>query len=307
MFHLGKQQLSRSCLPNIIIKSANYNIITVGDKIFPGKQQRYRGICTTVRSKIDKNGMALGTWSLLPSPHVVEILARYGFDFTVIDCEHGVMSMETAENLVRACNASGIAPYLRVPEKNKKMVNFGLEIGAVRIIVPDIRTADELKQVVSWTTYGLNGRGGCPFSRDSYERRPLNQTWEEFERQAPEKTGIIALVESPEGIKNLREIVSVPGLKGLIIGPFDLSVSSGWHGNMTHPELIPIMEKAVEMAISAGVTPVVPVFGANLESNSAQIRKWKKKGERVFTASCDKALLGESAGLYNNILRKQEE
>jgi len=187
------------------------------------------------------------------------------------------------------------------------MINYGLEIGAARIIVPDIRTAEEVARAISWTKYGRNGRGACPYSRDSYERRPLSQSWQEFEKQAPEGTGIIPLVESPEGISNLREIVSVPGIKGLIVGPYDLSISCGWSGNLGHPELLSILEEAVNIAMAAGVVPIVPVFGPNLESNYEQIRKWKKKGVRVFTASCDKALLGESAGAYNRALRKEEE
>jgi len=144
-----------------------------------------------------------------------------------------------------------------------------------------------------------------PVTRTSGD--PWPKVGRNLKKKAPEATGIIALVESPEGIANLREIASVPGIKGLIIGPCDLSVSSGWNGNLGHPELISILEKSVDVTIAAGVVPIVPVFGPNLESNYEQIRKWKKKGVRVFTAACDKALLGESAGAYNRALRKEEE
>jgi len=71
-------------------------------------------------SSQERRAITLGTWSLIPSPHVVEILARFGFDFTIIDCEHGILNIETAENMIRAANASGITPYLRVPEKKQQ-------------------------------------------------------------------------------------------------------------------------------------------------------------------------------------------
>jgi len=242
-----------------------------------GRYSRPLTTRTVFRNFSSQKKITLGTFASIPSPHVVEIIARYGFEFIVIDCEHGILTMEIAENMVRAANASGITPYLRVPEKNKKMINHGLEIGATRIIVPDIRTPEEVALAVKWTTYGNNGRGAALFTRDSFERRPLSQNWEEFMKKAAENTGIIALVESPDGIRNLKEIVSVPGLKGLIVGPLDLSVSSGWNGNLTHPELIKILEESVEIAMAANVTPIVPLFGGNLESISKQMRKFKKK------------------------------
>jgi len=148
-------------------------------------------------------------------------------------------------------------------------------------------------------------RAHIPVTRTSED--PCPKVGRNLKKKAPEDTGIIPLVESPEGISNLREIVSVPGIKGLIIGPYDLSISCGWSGNLGHPELLSILEEAVNVTLAAGVVPIVPVFGPNLESNYEQIRKWKKKGVRVFTASCDKALLGESAGAYNRALRKEEE
>jgi len=249
--------------------------------------------------------LKIGTFSLIPSPHVIEILGRFGFDFTVIDCEHGILNFETAENLVRAANASGITPYLRVPEKNnKKMINYGLEIGAQRIVIPDIRNAEELTQSIHWTTYGHNGRGACCFSRDSYERRPLSQSWAQFESQAPLNTGIIALLESQEAIKNLKSIVSVAGLKGVMVGPFDLSVSSGFHGDLTHPSFNGLLEQIVDESLKAGVTPYIPVFEATLEGSAELVEKWRKKGVNHFILSCDKGLLGENAKRYMNAFKK---
>jgi len=235
----------------------------------------------------------------------VEILGRFGFEFTIIDCEHGILNFETAENLVRAANASGIIPWVRVPENNKKMINYGLEIGAQRIIVPDIRTASEVAQAILWTTYQHNGRGASPFCRDTYERRPLNQTWTQFENFAHANTGIIALIENREAIPNIESIISVPGLRGVMIGPLDFSVSCGWsRDTIPSPELDKILEKVVEFALKYNVEPIIALFG-DLESNATQLEKWKRKGVTYFSVGCDKSLLGENADRYIKLLKNK--
>ncbi len=237
-----------------------------------------------------------GTWSQLASPEVIDILAATGFDFTIVDTEHGYFGLETAENLVRACDAGGLVPLLRVPGKEPWMIMKALDCGAAGVVVPGIGSAAEAKAAVAAASYPPRGRrGACPCVRATDH---LTLDWPAHAERANAETGVIALIESPEGVAAFDAILAVDGLLAVLLGPFDLSVAMGHQGDFTHPEVMAALAGMARQARDAGVPVIMPVFSPALPAVREQIARWQELGVRLFTVGTDKLLFAHHCRSY---------
>jgi 4-hydroxy-2-oxoheptanedioate aldolase len=145
---------------------------------------------------VSETGPVLGTWSQFASAEVIDILGASGFDFTIVDTEDGRFGFETAEGPVRACDAAGLAPLVRVPAADAWMITKALDIGAAAVVVPRISSAAEAEHAVSTARYGPTGtRGACPCIRagDHFVR-----DWPVFAND-PQGPGVIAFGRDARG------------------------------------------------------------------------------------------------------------
>jgi 4-hydroxy-2-oxoheptanedioate aldolase len=251
-------------------------------------------------SLVDRAGVAIGTWSQIASAEVIDIVGASGFDFTIIDAEHGAFGLETAEQLVRACDAAGLVPIVRVPTNETWMITKALDIGAASVIVPKIASLADARAAVASSRYGPHGtRGACPCIRagDHFVR-----DWKAF-AHADALPGIIALIEMPEAVDAIDAIASLEGLRGLICGPFDLSVSMGFDGDATHPRVVEALERVVAAATRADVPIIMPIFHPDAADCARAIERWRARGVELFTVGTDKLLLADYCSRYVATLR----
>jgi 4-hydroxy-2-oxoheptanedioate aldolase len=103
---------------------------------------------TGLRERLRNGDFVLGTFAELPSPALVEILGHAGFDFVIIDREHGSIDLETAEHMIRAAQATGVSPIVRVAENHPVLVRQPLDMGAAGVQVPQIESPEGAQQVV---------------------------------------------------------------------------------------------------------------------------------------------------------------
>lgn len=246
-------------------------------------------------------GPHFGTWSQFASAEVVDILAATGFTFTIIDTEHGFFGLETGENLIRAADAGGLVPLLRVPKNEGFMIMKALDAGAAGVVVPKIATTADIEAAVDAARYepGSN-RGACPCIRATDH---LTLNWRNYAAKANHETGIIPLIETPEGVANFAGIVRVKGILAVLLGPFDLSVAMGHQGNFTHPEVMGALGRMAGEAKDAGVPVIMPVFSPTLDQAKTHIDRWRGLGIRIFTVGTDKLLLAENCRRYLEGLR----
>jgi len=170
----------------------------------------------------------LGTWIQTASPDVVEIAGHAGLNFVVIDTEHTSFGIETSDCLLRAAECVGLAALIRVSHKDPTLVMKALDAGAQGIVYPGVSKRKDAEQAVKASKYHpLGERGACPFVR-SGGHNILD--WEKYAAEANKNTAVILLLEGKEGVDNLDEIISVPGVDVNMLGPFDLSVSLGVGG-----------------------------------------------------------------------------
>jgi len=177
-----------------------------------------------LKAALAKKEKLIGTFSFSGSPTIIEILGFSGLDFVIICTEHAFASPygDHLEHLIRAANASGITPIVRVIANDAGMILKALDSGAKGIMVPHINTVEDAKKVVSAVKYAPEGaRGSCPAVRAAhYGGIP----WAEHRKKANAETAVILLVEDKEGADNIEELAAVAGVDAIFLGSFDLSV-----------------------------------------------------------------------------------
>ncbi len=234
--------------------------------------------------------IAFGTWVQTASPEIVEAAGYQGFDFVIIDMEHGHFSLETALHMVRAAEAADIMPVVRVATNEESGILKVLDTGAAGILVPGISTKDQALRAVKAAKYAPQGtRGACPWTRAT---RYNVSDWGEHARRSNQESLVWLLVEGTEGVANFDEILTVAGVDAIMLGPFDLSQSLGIPGQLDHPVLQEVLQTMIRKARTAGVD-IIAVMLSELESEdiAASTQKWRALGCRIMTVGGDRAII----------------
>jgi 4-hydroxy-2-oxoheptanedioate aldolase len=229
----------------------------------------------------------LGTFLQLYDTAGIEVLSRAGFDFVIIDHEHGTVNMETVKSLMITADANGIVPIVRVKQNNGPMVMEPLDIGAKGVQIPHICNSEDVKKAVSYAKYHPIGeRGMNPYVRATgYD--PGN--FADYMEWSNENVMLILHVEGMEGINNIHEIISESGVDILFLGPWDLSQSLGIPGKVEDPAVIEKMKEAIESAKEKGVA--IGTFADTPE----RARKWIDLGVKYMSISVDTKMLLDGA------------
>lgn len=180
-----------------------------------------------IKKSLESGEVLIGPFSVSGSPHLVEMIGYWGFDFVIIDCEHASTSPWgfEIEGLMRAAYAADIAPIVRVTTNDRGQILKALNLGAQVVVIPHVNTAAEARHIVESGKYAPLGRRSCapPVRAAKHGFIP----WSEFYRKQLEETVLLPLIEEVKGVENVEEIAKVDGLGGIFFGPFDLAVSKG--------------------------------------------------------------------------------
>ncbi|MFM1652539.1 HpcH/HpaI aldolase family protein [Brevibacillus sp. B_LB10_24] len=204
------------------------------------------------QSNNHQQGTVFGVFIGFPSTQLVEMAAYNGFDTVVIDNEHGLLSAENVEHMVIAAELAGITPLVRVVSSEPGEILKALDRGAHGVHVPQIDTKEEAQRVVEAVKYPPAGKRGAAFSMRAakYGTIPVH----EYLDQANRETLVCIHIESAKALHNVKEILSVPGIDMVYIGPTDLSVSLGFGGRMDHPEVLKAIDDIYQSAKQRGVS-----------------------------------------------------
>ncbi|MGQ0483433.1 MAG: aldolase/citrate lyase family protein [Pseudonocardia sp.] len=195
----------------------------------------------------------IGFWLGLASAYSAEICAGAGFDWLLIDCEHGPQSLPLVLAQLQAIDAAGGAhAVVRVPSDDPVALKQYLDLGARSVLVPMVDTAAQAEAVVRACRYpplGVRGIGGARASR--WGRHP------NYPHEAAEQTCVLVQAETRLALRNLAEISAVDGVDGVFIGPADLAASMGHLGDAGHPEVRAAVSEAFQVIMAAGKPPGV--------------------------------------------------
>ena len=192
--------------------------------------------------------------SEIRSPGIGVLFARAGFDYFFVDMEHGSFSMETVSDMILAARAAGIPLIVRPPSrKAHEYLSRPLDSGAAGLLVPQVQSVKEVKNIVRWCRYPPIGERGVALARQHtfFEAGDTVQTVAQLNEEV-----LIALqIEHKQAIDNLEEILSVPGIDVAFVGPSDLSVSLGKPGQANDPVVTEAIQRVIDVCAEKGVIP----------------------------------------------------
>ncbi|HUR58828.1 MAG TPA: aldolase/citrate lyase family protein [Opitutaceae bacterium] len=216
-----------------------------------------------MKAKLLAGTPALGASVMIPSPQLVEMMGHAGFDWVLIDCEHGTISLETVELMVMAAEASGITPIARPAQNTPGHILQLMDRGVMGVQVPHVNTAEDARRAVaSVKYYPLGDRGLAVGTRSS--EYGFAGSMAEYTAAANRETLVCVQLEDAEAIRNADEIIAVDGIDVFFIGPSDLSQSMGHPGNAKAPEVAAAINSTLAKIVAAKKTPGLPATHENV-------------------------------------------
>jgi 2-dehydro-3-deoxyglucarate aldolase len=192
----------------------------------------------SLKDKLAEGATTVGSWITSGSCVVAEVMANAGFDWLVVDLEHSVIGVSVAGELIRIIDLCGVSPLVRLTDNNPSQIKRVMDAGAHGIIVPCVNTAIAASSAVAATRYAPQGFRGVGLARaQGYG----NDFEEYFKWQLTAGAVVIVMIEHKDALSNLEEILTVPGVDGFLIGPYDLSCSLGVPGEFNNPLFIDTM------------------------------------------------------------------
>ena len=254
----------------------------------------------SLKARLRKDELAVGVFVQMRTAAVVEILGRTGFDFLVLDMEHGSLDLQDAEELIRASDVTGITPIVRVPRNDANAILKVLEMGAKGILAPRVDSAEEARNIVQAAKYAPIGARGIAFL--SRAAGYFAEDPKAYFREANAETLVITQIESVEGARNAAEVCSVDGVDALFIGPYDLSQSMGYPGEVKRPVVEETMSQSIRAICEHGCV-------AGIYAGPEDAARWVNEGVRMLACSVDVLLFHERCqalfGELNGALRGQ--
>jgi 2-dehydro-3-deoxyglucarate aldolase/4-hydroxy-2-oxoheptanedioate aldolase len=251
--------------------------------------------CAGFRARLQAGQVCLGTCITFADPTVTEALCDL-LDFVWIDTEHNPLTLQTVQGHVMATKGTATTPLVRVPWNDPVLIKPVLDLGAAGVIVPLVRTAEDVRRAVAACKYPPEGvRGFGPRRPSKYGRAG----GPDFIRSANESVIVIVQIEHVDAVNNLDDILAVPGLTSVVVGPNDLSGSLGHMGEPHHPEVV----RAIELVIAKANRVQVPV-GLATGGEPDVLAGWLEKGVRWLSVGADFYLLLRAATQYTEALRR---
>lgn len=221
------------------------------------------------------------------SQEVIKLLAAAGFHWAFVDCEHGGFDLETVQDLCRIAPYVNFTPLVRVADLQYALVARALDVGAPGIIFPRVESPELLAQAISWTKFpplGVRGYGLTPVNYD-YAAVSIPQAIEHYNQE----TLVVLQIETQTALDRVNELLDVPGVDIVMIGPADLSVSLGVPGEFTHPKFVAAYETIRDACLKRGIIP--GTHNRSLEL----MQMWKQKGFLFLGCANETAMLFERA------------
>jgi|SaaInlV_120m_DNA_4_1040238.scaffolds.fasta_scaffold02756_6 2-dehydro-3-deoxyglucarate aldolase len=241
----------------------------------------------SLAEKIKNNEPTIGAWITINHPTIAEIYANAGFDWVVVDLEHSVITIGEAENLIRVIELSGSIPLVRLTSNDSDQIKRVMDAGAHGIIVPMIKTKQDVENAIKSLKYPPSGERGVGLARAQHWGNKFNEYLKWLENDSI----IIVQIEHIDAVNNLDEIFSLNGISGYIIGPYDLSSSMGVPGDFTNPEFIQTIERIKSKAKKYNLCGGIHV----VEPNTNELQQRIDEGYGFIAYSLDTRMLDSAS------------
>jgi 2-dehydro-3-deoxyglucarate aldolase/4-hydroxy-2-oxoheptanedioate aldolase len=249
-----------------------------------------------VKKALAEGKVQLGTnFGQIRSPEVVRVLAAAGFNWAFVDMEHGSFDLETVQDICRLAYYTNFSPIVRVADLQYHLIARALDSGADGVIFPRVESPELLEKAVSWTKFPpLGVRGfGLTNMAVNYEPATMPQLIEHFNANVM----VVLQIETKRALEMRDELLDVPGIDAVMVGPADLSISLGVPGEFQHPTMVDAMEAIRDTCVERGIAP------GTQTRTLALARFWRDRGMRFLGCSSDIGMMLEKAQEISSALR----
>ena len=240
------------------------------------------------KTRIQSGEHRLGTMvTTFASADLPKILKACGFDFFIIDCEHGSFTTREVADMICVARAIELPGMVRIPELRREHVLHCMELGAAGLLLPNTETAEQARQLVDYAKYAPMGHRGVSLSRPHTDF--LKQDSAAYMQSANRDTVLLCQIESQLGVSNIDAVMAVDGIDGAMIGPNDMSQDFGILGQYAHPTMQAAFRQVIDAAARHG-----KVSGAHFGA-AAPLQPWLSQGMTLNMCSSDLGLLMSGA------------
>lgn len=245
-----------------------------------------------IRQQLADGKTVTGIILFTGSPMVVELMAAAGLDFVILDMEHSALDLDRAGHLIRAADAAGITPFVRVPEVDAALIKKLLNLGAAGIVLPHANR-DNCAALLKAMRFAPEGeRGACQIVRAAGYTRG---GWDAYAQRANRELMAIALIEEQESIADFEALAAMPGIDAYFLGPTDLSISLGVPGATFDDAKMSAALDAVVAAVRRHGKHAMTLIGNNLDI---------EYGRRIAGRGVQIMVLGTDGDLFLNAVRR---
>lgn len=232
-----------------------------------------------------RNGdLLLGTMLTVPAPEIAEMIAKCGFDWLFMDGEHSPLSILDWQRMLQAV-ANRSAGIIRVPENSEAAIKKVLDIGADGIIAPQVNSAEQARQIVSWCKYPPRGERGVGLAR----AQGYGLDFSDYVESANTDIAVIIQAEHIDAVDNIDAIARVEGIDAVFIGPYDLSASMGKMGEVNDAEVVTAIDRVTLACKENNVA--LGYFGVDAKS----VQPYIDKGYKLICAGVDAGFVTRGA------------
>jgi len=236
-----------------------------------------------VKQKLGRGEVSFGSWLTLSHTAIAEIMSKSGFEWLAIDMEHSVIGIQDIEPLIQVIEASECVPLVRLWSNDPVLAKRVMDAGAYGVIVPMVNSRKDAERAVSSVKYPPDGQRGVGL----YRAQGFGVKFEEYKNSINQESLVIVQIEHKQAVENISEIVSAPGVDGVMIGPYDISGSLGVTGELDHPLVMQAREKVLSAAKAANKAAGIHVVHPSL----AAVQDRVKEGFTFIAYSTDAILL----------------
>lgn len=241
----------------------------------------------SLKQKLKNNELTVGSWIMMGNSMSVEVMALAGFEWLVVDIEHTPIDMETVQTLIITIQANDMKALVRVSKNEEVVIKKILDMGADGIIVPMVSSKEDAKQAVDYAKYPPVGKRGVGL----YRSTKFGTKFEEYKKWVDEELVIIAQIEHIDAVNNIDDILSVEGIDGTIIGPYDLSGSMGYPGEFEREDV----KEAVQLVLDRCKENNVPSGFHVVDTNPENLNKKIEQGCTFLAYGIDYFFMRDAA------------
>jgi len=246
-----------------------------------------------IRARLKKGDLLIGTLITIPAPEVAEIMAGVGYDWLFIDTEHGSFNAQSAQGILQAVDHR-CPCVIRIPTNDEVWIKKALDIGAAGIIAPGVNSAAEAERIVRMCKYPPRGTRGVGIGR----AHGYGLTFKDYVATANDEIAVILQAENTHAVENIAEIVQVPDVDAILIGPYDLSAGMGKMGHINDADVQAAIAAVTECCREAGIP--LGIFADSAESAASFI----EKGYTLIAISTDCLHMAQGAGAALKAVKK---